>query len=48
LAVEIAGQAEAIRGFGHIKLANEASARAKTAGLLHRFKQPPDQSRAAE
>ncbi|MCC6209407.1 MAG: indolepyruvate ferredoxin oxidoreductase family protein [Burkholderiales bacterium] len=37
LAVEIAALPEKIRGFGHVKLASLALARASEAGLLHRF-----------
>nr|MDA8108787.1 2-oxoacid:acceptor oxidoreductase family protein [Betaproteobacteria bacterium] len=37
LAVEIASLPESIRGFGHVKLASLALARAREAELLHRF-----------
>ncbi|HUJ98202.1 MAG TPA: DUF6537 domain-containing protein, partial [Stellaceae bacterium] len=41
LAVELAGIPDEIRGFGHVKLANLAAARAKQEKLLAAFRTPP-------
>jgi indolepyruvate ferredoxin oxidoreductase len=47
LAVEIASLPEEIRGFGHIKQKNLATAHAKRDALLERFAKAPDQRAAA-
>ncbi len=41
LAVQIASVPEQIRGFGHVKLASIATARARWADLQQRFEQGP-------
>ena len=46
-AVELAALPLEIRGFGHVKEANLQRAKAKEAGLLARFRSPP-QAMAAE
>jgi indolepyruvate ferredoxin oxidoreductase len=48
LAVELAAIPEKIRGFGHIKEANLATAKACEADLLERFRHPRQQMTAAE
>ena len=41
LAVELAAIPEQIRGYGHVKLANLATAQARQAELLAAFRSPP-------
>jgi indolepyruvate ferredoxin oxidoreductase len=53
LAVQIAAVPVSIRGFGHVKIANLANARAREAELLHRFDpakypKPPSTARAGQ
>jgi indolepyruvate ferredoxin oxidoreductase len=49
LGVELAALPEQIRGFGHVKLATLAAARAKQETLLAAFRSPPHpQAIAAE
>ncbi len=47
IAVEIAALPQSIRGYGHIKEANLASARARLAELMAAFQNPPSLARAA-
>jgi indolepyruvate ferredoxin oxidoreductase len=47
LAVEIAGIPEQVRGYGHVKEAHLAKARAREAELLAAFRSPADTVKAA-
>ncbi len=48
IAVELAGLAESIRGFGHVKLANLKKAEQRKGELLGRYRQPEGHAQAAE